>query len=141
MPHTCACIRYSTALCGESWPLRMSRDAHHLVRRRCRSCRPQRMHRSFLRRYIQIQAPTNYYSYDTSLNYLITYLLTYLQMNIIESINQVTLGHADCAQLLLDCGANANHQDKKGRTYVLLFIPVVLPFLKAFKALPPDTIC
>ena len=28
----------------------------------------------------------------------------------------VTLGHADCAQLLLDCGANANHQDKKGRT-------------------------
>lgn len=28
----------------------------------------------------------------------------------------VTLGHADCAQLLLDCGANPNHQDKKGRT-------------------------
>ena len=35
-------------------------------------------------------------------------------------MNQVTLGHADCAQLLLDCGANANHQDKKGRTYVII---------------------
>jgi ankyrin repeat protein len=33
----------------------------------------------------------------------------------------VTLGHADCAQLLLDCGANPNHQDKKGRTYVVSY--------------------
>lgn len=33
----------------------------------------------------------------------------------------VTLGHADCAQLLLDCGANPNHQDKKGRTLVFHF--------------------
>jgi ankyrin repeat protein len=30
----------------------------------------------------------------------------------------VTLGRADCAQLLLDCGANSNHQDQKTRTYV-----------------------
>ena len=28
----------------------------------------------------------------------------------------VTLGHADCAQLLLNYGANPNHQDNKGRT-------------------------
>lgn len=31
----------------------------------------------------------------------------------------VTLGHADCALLLLDYGADPNHQDKKGRTWVI----------------------
>lgn len=30
----------------------------------------------------------------------------------------VTLGHADCAQLLIKFGANVNHQDCKGRTSV-----------------------
>lgn len=38
----------------------------------------------------------------------------------------VTLGHADCAQLLLDCGANPNHQDKKGRTLVAIFFLHIL---------------
>ena len=51
----------------------------------------------------------------------------------------VSLGHADCAQLLLNYGANPNHQDHKGRTSAVFLFLFTFSFLARGRMFPNES--